>query len=71
MIEGLAEAPVSEILSGAPEAVRLQERLCRLWEERSLKESLDLGMKAFAKAFSGDEPAEYFRRRNAGKDPES
>jgi enoyl-CoA hydratase/carnithine racemase len=71
VLEGLVEARVSEILTGAPEAVRLQKRLCRLWEERPLKESMDLGMKAFSKAFSGGEPAEYFRRRGAGKDPES
>lgn len=68
VLDGLVDARVGEILMGAPEAVRLQKRLCRLWEERPLKESLELGLKAFARAFAGDEPVHYFQGREAGKD---
>lgn len=70
VLDGLVEARVSEILTGAPEAVRLQKRLCRLWEERPVTQSMETGLKAFAKAFSGEEPAQYFQSRNSGKDGE-
>lgn len=67
VLDGLVDARVHEILTGAPEAIRLQKRLCRLWEERPLRESMDTGLKAYAKAFSGEEPAAYFSDRNRGK----
>lgn len=62
-LDNLTQAHVSDILLGKPRAIALQKRLCRMWEERPLRESLDVGVRAFGKAFEGDEPAEYFGAR--------
>ena len=50
-LDALVETRVSDILMANPRAVRLQKRLCKIWEERPLREGLEIGMKAFARAF--------------------
>lgn len=68
-LDNIVQAHVSDILLGKPRAIALQKRLCKLWEERPLRESMELGLKAFGKAFEGDEPAEYFRGRPDRRSP--
>jgi len=44
------------ILAGEPEAMRAQKRLCKLWEEAPLYESIDVSIDAFAKSYESAEP---------------
>ena len=49
------------ILAGEPEAIRAQKRLCKLWEEAPLAESIGASIDEFAHSYEGGEP----RRRVA------
>ncbi len=49
------------ILAGEPEAIRAQKRLCKLWEEAPLAESIRASIDEFAHAYASGEP----RRRVA------
>jgi enoyl-CoA hydratase/carnithine racemase len=44
------------ILAGEPEAIRAQKRLCRLWEEAPLAESVRASIDEFAKSYESTEP---------------
>ena len=44
------------ILAGEPEAIRAQKRLCKLWEEAPLYESIDVSIDEFAKSYEAGEP---------------
>lgn len=66
-LDALVQAHVADILMGTRRALGLQKRLCKLWEERPLRECLDIGTKAFGKAFAGEEPAEYFGKQRSRK----
>jgi enoyl-CoA hydratase len=52
---------VDAILAGSDESIRAQKRLCKLWEEAPLYESIEVSIDEFAKAYAIDEP----RRRVA------
>jgi len=52
---------LDSILAGEPEAIRAQKRLCKLWEEAPLAESVRASIDEFARAYESDEP----RRRVA------
>ena len=47
---------VDAILAGDPEAMRAQKRLCKLWEEAPLAESVRLSIDEFAKSYEEGEP---------------
>ncbi len=47
---------VDAILAGEPEAIRAQKRLCKLWEEAPLYESIEVSIDAFAKSYESGEP---------------
>jgi len=49
------------ILAGEPQAIRAQKRLCKLWEEAPLAESIRASIDEFARAYESGEP----RRRVA------
>ena len=44
------------ILAGEPEAIRAQKRLCKLWEEAPLAESIRASIDEFAKSYETGEP---------------
>jgi len=44
------------ILAGDPAAMRAQKRLCKLWEEAPLAESVRLSIDEFAKSYESGEP---------------
>jgi enoyl-CoA hydratase len=44
------------LLAGDPEAMRAQKRLCRLWEEAPLDESVRASIDEFARAYESDAP---------------
>jgi len=56
---------VDAILAGEPEAIRAQKRLCKLWEEAPLYESIEVSIDAFAKSYESGEPR---RRMEAFRD---
>ena len=58
------------ILAGGGEAIRAQKRLCRLWEEAPLAESIRASIDAFAASYESTEPRERvaaFRRARKPK----
>jgi len=44
------------ILAGDPAAMRAQKRLCKLWEEAPLRESIETSIGEFAKSYESGEP---------------
>lgn len=44
------------ILAGDPEAIRAQKRLCKLWEEAPLTESIRASIDEFARSYESGEP---------------
>jgi enoyl-CoA hydratase/carnithine racemase len=70
-LDALAASRVDDLLEAAPNALRLQKRLCRIWEEHSLTDSINAGITAFRRAYETDEPQTYmarFLRRDDGRD---
>jgi enoyl-CoA hydratase/carnithine racemase len=53
------------LLAGDPEAMRAQKRLCKLWEEAPLYESIEVSIDEFARCYESSEPrrrVDAFRR---------
>ena len=50
------EKTLDAILSGEPQAIRAQKRLCKLWEEAPLFESIEVSIDEFAKAYEKGAP---------------
>ena len=55
-LDAAVERTVISLLACGPEALRAQKALLRQWEELPLKESVDLSIGAFGRAFLTDEP---------------
>src|SRR3954469_110460 len=55
-LDAAVEATLAAILECAPEAMRSQKALLKQWEELPLKDSVDLGISVFGKAFLTGEP---------------
>ena len=53
---------VQDILSAAPQAIRLQKQLCREWEGLSPDAAIVAGLASFARAYESDEPQRYCQR---------
>jgi enoyl-CoA hydratase/carnithine racemase len=47
---------LDSILAGEPEAIRMQKRLCKLWEEAPLAESIRASIDEFARSYESGEP---------------
>jgi len=47
---------LDSLLAADPEALRAQKRLCRLWEEAPLAESIRTSIEEFARAYESGEP---------------
>lgn len=50
---------ISSILQSGPEAMRLQKRLMRKWEELPLSEAIEEGIRTFGESHRTDEPRIY------------
>jgi enoyl-CoA hydratase/carnithine racemase len=61
-LDAAIAAAVNDILTAAPNAIRLQKSLCREWEHLSPQGAIDAGLRAFAAAYSTDEPRTYCQR---------
>jgi len=63
---------LDSILAGSDEAIRAQKRLCKLWEEAPLAESVHASIDEFARTYESGEPNRRIaafraaRRRKAG-----
>jgi enoyl-CoA hydratase len=53
---------VGDILEAGPNAIRLQKRLCREWEQLPVEAAIEAGLAAFSQAYETDEPKRYCRR---------
>jgi enoyl-CoA hydratase/carnithine racemase len=50
------EVWVASILKAGPQAIRLQKKLIRRWEDLPLSDAVQAGVDAFAAAWETDEP---------------
>ena len=55
-LDEAVEHCVKALLECGPEALRIQKRLCRQWEELPLSEAIDLSVGEFGKSFLSGEP---------------
>jgi len=55
-LDATVEHTVQSLLACGPQALRAQKALLRQWEELPLKESVDLSIGVFGRAFLSDEP---------------
>jgi len=64
-LDAEVDKAVDALLAGDPAAMRAQKRLCKLWEEAPLYESIEVSIDEFAKAYESGEPEKLisaFRR---------
>ncbi|MEK6246282.1 MAG: enoyl-CoA hydratase [Pseudomonadota bacterium] len=55
-LDACVNAALDAILAGEPDAIRAQKRLCKLWEEAPLAESIRASIDEFARAYESGEP---------------
>jgi enoyl-CoA hydratase len=60
-LDAAVEHTVTSLLACGPEALRAQKALLRQWEELPLKDSVDLSIGAFGRAFLTDEPRQLMQ----------
>ncbi|HYF07136.1 MAG TPA: enoyl-CoA hydratase [Acetobacteraceae bacterium] len=60
-LDAAVEEWIGRLLHAAPQAVRIQKRLIRQWEDLPLKEAVAAGIPAFASAWTTEEPRERMR----------
>ena len=58
---------IDSLLAGDPEAMRAQKRLCKLWEEAPLYESIEVSIDEFAKSYESAEPRRLIEAFRAKK----
>jgi len=55
-LDALVDSALDAILAGDPAAMRQQKRLCKLWEEAPLYESVEVSIDEFARSYEKGEP---------------
>ena len=60
-LDAAVEAWIESLLSSQPQAVRLQKRLIRQWEQLPLASAIAAGIDSFAAAYRSDEPTRAMR----------
>jgi enoyl-CoA hydratase len=55
-LDSHVNSALDAILAGSDEAIRAQKRLCKLWEEAPLAESIHASIDEFARAYESGEP---------------
>ena len=55
-LDQFVDSALDAILAGEPAAIRAQKRLCKLWEEAPLYESIAVSIDEFAKSYESGEP---------------
>ena len=56
-LDAAVEARLAALLANGPEAVRLQKKLIRQWEDLTLSQAVSAGIESFKRSFATDEPA--------------
>jgi enoyl-CoA hydratase len=56
-LDAAVEARLAALLAAGPQAVRLQKKLIRDWEDMSLNQAVRAGIESFKQAYATDEPA--------------
>ena len=56
-LDAAVEARITALLQCGPQAVRLQKKLIRQWEDLSLSQAVRAGIESFTQAYATDEPA--------------
>jgi len=56
-LDAAVEKLVATLARNGPQALRIQKRLCRLWDDGPLDRAIDASIDAFAEAWQGEEPA--------------
>jgi enoyl-CoA hydratase len=68
-LDSAIEARLTQLLSAAPQAIRLQKALMRQWEDCTLSQAVRAGIESFAQAYATDEPTRlmgaFAKRRRA------
>src|SRR5947207_6210404 len=66
-LDSAVEARLEALLAAGPQAVRLQKKLIRDWENMTLDQAVRAGIESFKQAYAADEPArmmaEFAKRR--------
>jgi len=66
-LDAAVEARLAALLAAGPQAVRLQKKLTRDWENMTLSQAVRAGIESFKQAYATDEPtrmmAEFAKRR--------
>jgi enoyl-CoA hydratase len=69
-LDAAVEARLEALLAAGPQAVRLQKKLIREWEDSTLSQAVRAGIASFTEAFETDEPTRMmsaFTTRARGK----
>ncbi len=67
-LDSAVDATLDSILAGSDASIRSQKRLCKLWEEAPLAESIRASIEEFGRTYESDEPGKRVAAfRNARK----
>ncbi len=68
-LDAAVDARLDTLIAAGPQAVRLQKKLIRDWEDLTLSQAVSRGIESFAQAYATDEPARMmaaFAQRRRG-----
>ena len=69
-LDAAIEARLDSLLANGPQAVRIQKKLIRQWEDLTLSQAVSRGIESFTQAYATDEPARmmaHFAQRARSK----
>lgn len=61
-LDAAVAARLAALLAAGPQAVRLQKKLIRQWEDMTLSQAVRAGIESFTQAYATDEPARMMAR---------
>jgi enoyl-CoA hydratase/carnithine racemase len=66
-LDAAVDATLDALLAAGDEALRVQKRLCKLWEDAPLDDCVRVSIAEFASAYAGDEPRQMIGEFLAAK----
>lgn len=66
-LDAAVETWIGQLMTSTPNAVRIQKKLIRDWEDLPVRAAVQAGIDAFARAYESDEPAEAMAEFLAGQ----
>ncbi|HZF73991.1 MAG TPA: enoyl-CoA hydratase [Gemmatimonadaceae bacterium] len=67
VLDGTIDARVDALLTAGPQAVRLQKKLIRDWEDMTLSQAVRAGIESFKQVYATDEPARMMSSFNRAR----